>query len=336
LWLIGELTDVLQGQMEQARRHDPRLGNVGHSDIPAKRRVQIVTGMQLTILGPVRAWRGEAELDLGPPQQRGALAFLALNAGKPVSAPELISALWADQAPPGARGTVRTYVYKLRQNLGREALESSSSGYTLAAGAARVDLDDFCQLADEARAMRARGARGAAAQRLGQALALWRGQALAGARGHYVDKQRGWLNELRLTVLEERFSLALDLGRHAEVIAELTKVVTAEPFRERMRELLMVALYRSGRQADALASYRDLRTILRREAGLDPAPALQQVHDQILQADPELLTLPPDPGRMAPAPLRRPAPRIPHGRREPQCAPLARTHDVGDRDERSR
>jgi DNA-binding SARP family transcriptional activator len=238
----------------------------------------------------------------------GALGFLALNAGQPVSAGELIDALWREQMPPSAPGTVRTYVYKLRQALGYEALESSSAGYALAAGAARTDLDDFCQLEDQASALGASGALDPAAQRLREAMALWQGRALAGARGHYVDKQRGWLDELRLGVLEERFSVALALGRHAEVVAELTAVVAAEPF----RELLMLALYRSGRQTDALASYRQLRAMVHHEIGLDPAAFPQQVHDRILRADLALLTPPPAPARTTPAPIQ-PA------RRNPAC-----------------
>ncbi len=180
-----------------------------------------MTVTRLTFLGPVRAWLGGDEVDLGPPQQRGALGFLALNTGQPVSAGEL---------------------------------------------------------ADQASALRASGALDPAAQRLREAMALWRGRALAGAHGHYVARQHGWLDELRLGVLEERFSVARALGRHAEVVAELTGVVAAEPFRERMRELLMLALYRSGRQTDVLASYRQLRAMLHHEIGLDPAPALQQGH----------------------------------------------------------
>jgi DNA-binding SARP family transcriptional activator len=269
-----------------------------------------VTVTRLTILGPVRAWLGGDEVDLGPPQQRGALGFLALNAGQPVSAGELIDALWGEQMPPGTPGMFRTYVYKLRQALGYEALKSSSAGYALAAGAVRIDLDGFCRLADQASALRASGALDPAAQRLREAMALWRGRALTGAHGHYVARQHGWLDELRMGVLEERFSVARALGRQAKVVAELTGVVAAEPFRELMRELLMLALYRSGRQTDALASYRQLRAMLHHEVGLDPASALQQVHHRILQADLALLTPPPAPARSTPAPTQ-PAHRNP-------------------------
>jgi DNA-binding SARP family transcriptional activator len=132
-----------------------------------------VTVTRLTILGPVRAWLGGDELDLGPPQQRGGRwGSWALNAGQPVSAGELIDALWGEQMPPGTPGMVRTYVYKLRQALGYEALKSSSAGYALAAGAVRIDLDGFCRLADQASALRASGALDPAAQRLREAMAL--------------------------------------------------------------------------------------------------------------------------------------------------------------------
>lgn len=224
----------------------------------------MVTGIRLAILGPVRAWRGDAELDVGPLQQRAMLALLALHGGEPVSAEELIDALWLDEAPRSARGTVRTYVYKLRGILGKAALESSGSGYALAAGVVSVDLRVFCDLLGQARLLRAEGRLAEAAGCLDRALALWQGRALGGVPDRYADKQCGWLDELRLEALESRFSVAVALGRHAEVIADLTAAVAAHPFRERMRELLMLALYRSGRQADALASYQDLRMLLSR------------------------------------------------------------------------
>jgi DNA-binding SARP family transcriptional activator len=252
----------------------------------------VASGIRVAILGPVRAWRDQAELDIGPPQQRAVLGLLALHDEKPVSADELTDALWGDRMPSGARGTIRTYVYKLRQILGKDMLVSSRWGYMLAPDVAHVDLSDFCRLVEQARLLRAEGRLAVAAERTDEALALWQGPALAGVQGRYLDEQRAWLDELRLKAVEDRFDAAVELGRHAQVIAELTAAVAAQPFRERMRELLMLTLYRSGRQADALASYRDLRILLSQELGIDPGASLQSMHQRILQSDPALMAVP--------------------------------------------
>ncbi|MGD0699039.1 MAG: BTAD domain-containing putative transcriptional regulator [Trebonia sp.] len=247
------------------------------------------TVIRLALLGPVRAWRDGIELDIGSPQQRALLALFALRGGESMTWEQLSDALWADEAPPSAATTIRTYVYKLRRVLGAEVLASSPGGYSLAAGSVNVDLAWFCRLVEEARALRDEGNLEQAGLRLDGAKSLWRGTALAGAHGHYVAAKRRWLEELRLGALEERFSAALELDEHAVLLAELAEAVAAHPLRERMRESLMLALYRAGRQAEALGAYQELRLLLRDELGIDPGTQLQSLYQRILRADPALL-----------------------------------------------
>ncbi|HYZ52390.1 MAG TPA: BTAD domain-containing putative transcriptional regulator [Streptosporangiaceae bacterium] len=271
----------------------------------------MVTGIRLAVLGPVQAWRDAVELDLGSPQQRGVLALLALHAGESLSMGQIIEALWGSEVPPGAGGTVRTYVYRLRRILrpagsDQAVLASSRTGYLLAGEAVSTDLSVFSEQVRQARASRAAGNLAAAAKGLSDALLLWHGTALTGVHGHYVSDQRTLLDELRLAALEDRYGIDLDLGRHFEAVTGLTAAVMAQPLRERTRELLMLALYRSGRTADALATYQNLRLLLRRELGMDPGSGLQRLHQRILEADPGLLQ--PDASRQPrPAPRRPPA-----------------------------
>ncbi|TMR10669.1 AfsR family transcriptional regulator, partial [Nonomuraea turkmeniaca] len=248
----------------------------------------------------VRGWRGEAELDLGTPQQRAVLAFLLLREGEAASIEEIVDALWGERAPESARGIVRTYLSRLRRALSSgedddHVIESSGGGYVMSPGVACADWDSFCGLVRQARALRALGNTAEAADLLGDALRLWRGTPLGGARGDYIDRERTRLLQSRVTVLEERLVLDVELGRHTEVGEDLAAAVAAEPMRERLRELQMIALYRSGRQAEALSVYDEVRRLLAAELGINPGAALRTLYQRILHADPELATPVPRP-----------------------------------------
>ncbi|MFJ9893031.1 AfsR/SARP family transcriptional regulator [Streptomyces sp. NPDC091280] len=266
-------------------------------------------GLRFSVLGPVRAWRGGAEIELGPPQQRAVLAVLLLADGAQVLAGGLIDAVWGVSAPSSAAGILRTYVHRLRKVLepdgdpASSVIRSTGSGYQLRLGSAELDVDVFRDRT--ARAARARDAgdtEGAVAQ-LRDALGLWRGVALAGVRGEYARAQRQRLEELRWSAEAVRLTAELALGAHGQAAAELTALVAEHPLDERFRELLMLALYRSGRQAAALATYREAQSLLAEELGVDPGPALQSLYQRVLRADIDLLAPPPPtPTASAPAP----------------------------------
>ncbi|MFG3349583.1 BTAD domain-containing putative transcriptional regulator [Streptomyces sp. NPDC048018] len=248
--------------------------------------------LRFGVLGPVRAARGGQALPTGSPQQRALLAALLLRDGRTATAAELIDAIWGEESPSQALAAVRTYASRLRKILDPGVLVSESGGYAIRAGAdgtgAALDLAEAHELAAEAEKLRAAGQRGAARERLSEALALWDGEALASVPGPYAENQRTRLEEWRLQLLESRLDLDLEVGAHAEAVSELTALTAAHPLRERLRELLMLALYRSGRQAEALAVYADTRRLLADELGVDPTPELSRLQQRILQADAEL------------------------------------------------
>ncbi len=243
--------------------------------------------LRFEVLGPVRVRYGDAPVNTGSPQQRGMLACLLLRAGHTVTAPELIQALWGDDPPHAALAAVRTYASRLRKVLGGDVLVSESGGYALRLGDSWFDVDAAQKWAGEAERARGAGDRVRALTLLDRALGLWRGEPLAGLPGPYVEEQGPRLEEWRLQLVEVRCELRLELGRHGEAVAELTALTAAHPLRERLRELLMLALYRSGRQAEALAVYADTRRLLADELGVDPRPELSELQMRILQADVE-------------------------------------------------
>jgi DNA-binding SARP family transcriptional activator len=249
-----------------------------------------------TVLGPLRVWRGGIELDLGTPQQRELLASLLLREGSQVSVRELSNVLWGSAMPDTAAAVIRTYVARLRRELdgrpvGRQdsVIATVQGGYRLVYRPDSFDLAVFrreVSTADEAR--KARDPR-RAAEHLRTALALWHDKPLAGLLGEHASAERARLELLRLGALSRWFELELELGSHAAVIPELTHLVGQHPLDEHLHELLMLALYRSGRQAQALAIYRNVQEVLAEELGVDPGPALQRMYGRILQADPGLL-----------------------------------------------
>jgi DNA-binding SARP family transcriptional activator len=255
-----------------------------------------VSELRFAVLGPVRAWSGDTELDLGAPQQRAVLAVLLLADGRQVSLGALVDALWGPEPPKAAVGTVRTYVSRLRHLLAAgaaegapELIESAGDGYALHLRPAALDLNLFLRWTAQAQEARGAANLAQAAVFLQDALALWRGAALAGLPGEYAESQRTRLTELQMAAVEERLALDIELGGHVAAAAELRTLLAAHPLRERLSELLMLALYRAGRQADALAVFGNARRTLDEELGIDPGPALQHLHQRILQTDEGLI-----------------------------------------------
>ena len=240
-------------------------------------------------------------VDLTPPrrQHRALLALLLLHADEVVATDDCVDALWGERPPETAHTALHGHVSALRKRLGPERIETQDPGYVLrlAAGDA-VDIRRFERLAGETPAE----SRVARSEQLGKALALFRGEPLADFRyDAFASQEAARLDELRLAVIEERIQTQLELGRQDEVVLELERLIAEHPLREGLRAQLMLALYRAGRQADALEAFQDARSVLRDELGLDPSPALQRLEHQILNQDPELAA--PD----AFAPTRHPA-----------------------------
>ncbi|MFI2237131.1 AfsR/SARP family transcriptional regulator [Streptomyces chrestomyceticus] len=249
--------------------------------------------LRFTVLGPVRAWRGATPLAAGSPQQRALLAALLLRGGRTATASELVDALWGEEPPHAALAALRTYASRIRKALGADAdtLVSESGGYALRPVGNQpldLDMDHAEQYAADAEKARATGDRCRARDLLDSALALWDGEPLANLAGPYAENQRTRLEEWRLSLMETRLELDLELGCHGDAVSELTALTAAHPLRERLRELLMLALYRSGRQAEALAVYADTRRLLADELGVDPCASLSELQQRILRADTEL------------------------------------------------
>ncbi|MBT2505435.1 tetratricopeptide repeat protein [Streptomyces sp. ISL-98] len=262
--------------------------------------------VRFSVLGPVRAWRGGESLNTGSPQQRALLAALLLRDGRTATASELIDAIWGEEPPSQALAAIRTYASRLRKALDPGVLVSESGGYAIRAGADTLDLAVAQELAADAEKSRSNGDRCQARTLINKALGLWDGEPLASVPGPYAETQRARLDEWRLQLTETRLDLDLEVGCHAEAISELTALTAAHPLRERLRELLMLALYRSGRQAEALAVYADTRRLLADELGVDPRPELSALQQRILEADADLAR-PVEPAPSAAPTLMRPA-----------------------------
>jgi DNA-binding SARP family transcriptional activator/tetratricopeptide (TPR) repeat protein len=259
-----------------------------------------------TVLGPVRAWRDSVEVMLGTIQQRATLAVLLLNGNTHVSVDELVDALWGADPPRSAGRVIRTYVYRLRKALQSPVIESVGGGYLVRVTTSTLDLAAFRQARTDADTARRDGDPETAATRLREALALWQGQPLADIQGPYAEAQRENLARLRQAAVESRLAAEVELGAPGEVVAELVGLVAENPLHERFRELLMLALYHRGQQAQALEVYRDAVSVLSTELGIDPGPGLQAVHERILRSDPDLLATPPptpSPSSVTPAQL---------------------------------
>ena len=219
------------------------------------------------MLGPLEVLEGNEPVGLGGARQRAVLAYLLINRGEAVSVDRIVDALWGESPPATATKTVQVYVSRLRKILGAEALATRGHGYALIAEPDSVDADRFERLAVEGRERLAAGDARGAAERLQEALALWRGEPLADvAYESFAGTEASRLEDLRLAALEDRIDAELALGRHAALVPELEALVKEHPTRERVRGQLMLALYRSGRQTDALEAYREGRSAARGRA----------------------------------------------------------------------
>ena len=245
--------------------------------------------MEFRILGPLEVSDGGVELALGGPRPRALLALLLLHPNEVVAGDRLIDELWGEQSPDRAAGALRVNVSRLRKALPEGVLRTRPPGYVVRVEPEQLDLHRFERLVDEGRSLLARRLAADAAERLRDALSLWRGPALADFTYEaFAQAAIGRLDEIRLAAVELRIDADLVLGRHDELIGELEALVAEHPLRERLRTSLMTALYRSGRQAEALDTYKDSRRIFVEELGLEPSPALQELERAILRQDPAL------------------------------------------------
>jgi YVTN family beta-propeller protein len=245
--------------------------------------------MEFRILGPLEVEREGGIVPVGRRKQRAVLEVLLLHANHVVSASALIDAIWGERAPETALTTLQGYVSALRKTLGAELIATRGQGYVLQTDPASIDLGRFEALVRIGTETLGAGDPSIASDRLNAALSLWRGEPLEDLdSGAVVENERTRLEEMRLRALEQRVDADLELGRHAEVIPELQALVREEPFRERLRGQLMLALYRSGRQAEALDVYRDGRHMLAEQLGLEPGEPLRRLERGILDHDPAL------------------------------------------------
>jgi DNA-binding SARP family transcriptional activator len=253
----------------------------------AKRSLRGSSAMQFRILGPLELACNGEPLPLGGASQRALLALLLLHANEVVSSDRLLDELWADAPPASGVTALQVRVSQLRKALGDAAprLETRPPGYLFRVGRDELDLERFSRLMAEADV----APPAIAAETLREALGLWRGPPLADlAYESFAQPAIRRMEELRLMAVERRIEADVELGRHAELVAELETLVVEQPLRERLRGQLMLALYRSGRQAEALEAYRQARLTLVEELGIEPSPALQELERAILRQDPEL------------------------------------------------
>ncbi len=242
--------------------------------------------MRFKVLGPLEVSRENGPIVLGGPKQRAVLAHLLVRANQVVPTEALIDQVWGDEPPEAARNTLQTYVSHLRKALGADRLEGRTPGYLLHVEPDELDSARFERLLNEARGTNGQAD---AAAILREALGLWRGPAFADLAGEEsLSGEIARLEELRVQALEERLAADLAAGRHGDVIAELESMTREQPLRERLWASLMLALYRSGRQADALAVFQRARQILADDLGVDPSPELVRLHERVLQQDPDL------------------------------------------------
>ena len=261
--------------------------------------------LRVGVLGPVTVWRDGREVTAGQPRQLAVLGVLASRANRVVSRGELVDAVWGDQPPATVDSGIYTYVAGLRRVLepdrprrdpdkSRRApgqvLVSSGGGYLLRLSPDALDANQFEESLGRSRELRAVGDLRGAAQVVDEGLALWRGQPFAGVPGPFAESERLRLTELRTTAAEERADLILAQGQPAAAVPELTTLVAEHPLRERARGLLMIALYRCGRQAEALRVYHSAREQLAEDLGIDPGTELARIHQRVLAMDPALDT----------------------------------------------
>jgi predicted ATPase/DNA-binding SARP family transcriptional activator len=275
--------------------------------------------VEFRLLGPLEVRAGGRVCALGGAKQRAVLALLLLHANEVVSSDRLIDELWGERPPKTAQTTLQVYVSRLRKALPAGVLERREPGYLVLLAPEQLDLRRCEALLHEGRQALAQGEAARALKRLEQALGLWRGPPLADfAFASFAQAAIGRLEELRLACLEERIEAELALGRHPELAGELEALVEQQPLRERLHAQRLLALYRSGRQAEALAAYQQARRLLVDELGIEPSPALQRLEQQILNQDEALEWTPPS--EPEPPATNLPAPATPLVGRERELA----------------
>ncbi|HEY2305240.1 MAG TPA: BTAD domain-containing putative transcriptional regulator [Streptosporangiaceae bacterium] len=258
--------------------------------------------MRVRILGPFHLDDGARQITIGGARQRAVLADLVLHANEVVPSEQILVDLWGEDSPPSAANALQAAISRLRRMLPPGRLITTGPGYMLRVFPAELDVAQFGQLIFEGRDALAAGAAAEAVQLLDQAMVLWRGPPLADFRYEpFAQTEIARLEELQLACLEERNEAHLVLGSAGALTADLGRMVTEHPLRERLRGQFMLALYRSGRQTEALETYREFRTVLREELGLEPSSALRKLEAAILRHDPVLAPGPPTSG----APLAR-------------------------------
>lgn len=249
--------------------------------------------VRFQLLGALRAWLADEEITLGANKQQAVLAILLLNANKGVSMDRIIDAVWGDEPPHSGANVVHKYIAGLRRALEPERaprapgalLGRTSTGYVLRVESDQLDTTLFETLVRKGRTAHADGHAVDATAQLTEALALWQGEPLYGLRGPAFDTARDRLDEDRAGALEDLAEIDIDAGRFRDALPTLTRLVDEYPLRERFRYLLMLALYRSGRKAEALAAYESCRRFLADELGVDPGQDLQELHLRILRSD---------------------------------------------------
>src|SRR3954469_7133823 len=245
--------------------------------------------LDFRLLGPLEVVENGRPVALGGPRQRALLAILLLHRGEAVSSDRLIDELWGEQPPATAAKVLQGYVSHLRKALGSDVLVTRGGGYVLIAAPEQVDTERFDARVEKARRRLADGDAPGARELLSSALGLWRGEPLADlAYERFAQPEIARVADARMAALEDRIDADLTLGRHRTLVSELEALVRQYPNRERLLAQLMLALYRSGRQTDALKAYQSGRRQLRDHLGLDPGPDLRLLEQPILDHDPAL------------------------------------------------
>ena len=261
--------------------------------------------LEYRVLGPLEATVDGQSVVLGPPRNRALLVLLLAQANQVVPTTRLIDELWGEDPAPSAANILQGAVSQLRKALGRNAIDTRGTGYAVRVEPDQLDVHRFERLADAGSAALETGRFDEAADSLAEALGLWRGEALGDLAGEdAVYQVAARLEELRLTVRERMLEAELGRGRHADVLPEVQTLAREQPLRERPQGLLMLALYRCGRQAEALEAYRTTRAHLVEELGIEPGPALQELEQRILRQDAALIPAggPPSTPRETPPP----------------------------------
>jgi DNA-binding SARP family transcriptional activator/ABC-type glycerol-3-phosphate transport system substrate-binding protein len=267
--------------------NETRTGTSTRPNLPKRRAEAYGPRMRFKVLGPLEVTRDDGPIGLGGPKQRAVLAHLLVRANDLVPADVLIDQVWGEEPPEAARGTLHSYISHLRKALGADRIESRPPGYVLHVANDELDAARFGSLLNEARL--SNGSPGRASSILREALTLWEGPPFADlAAEPALASEIARLDELHWQALEERVAADLAEGKHGEVIGELEALTRELPLRERLWELLMVALYRSRRPADALSAYERAKDALSQELGVDPSPDLRRLHERILREDPDL------------------------------------------------